>query len=335
MPGGCTACGKLILQIRELEGPCERFSLLLMTPKLEKKNWSWAVSSTIVHTVSWTQHLPALKPLILTPQATWIWEKRPVQSAQQIMSARSPEQEGKEWWHPAADRGLQRDRHSAGASCTASEKPWALSSTGEAAESWGGAALQEHGAWCDRLCESLTIRHTVMLQIPDPTPQGVSASLHKAMSNITSGAIILASMISKSGNSKKDVPFDYASDLSPGVRRACPSAWWVCMHIIDSWWLKQHWWRSTPSLRAIVWSAFLQERKADALKEGGLVTYKDQMSYGLHIIIVMAVFYIIGHLVASSLSSKTSMVRHYSLPVCKPCAGYMIPDASMGSLAFD
>ena len=63
---------------------------------------------------------------------------------------------------------------------------------------------------------------------------------------------------------------------------------------------------------------FLQERKAEAMKEGGLVTYKDQMSYGLHIIIVMAVFYIIGHLVASSLSSKTSMVRIAPYTLCMP-----------------
>ena len=64
-----------------------------------------------------------------------------------------------------------------------------------------------------------------------------------------------------------------------------------------------------------------QERKADALREGGLVTYKDQLSYGLHVIVVMGVFYAIGHLAAASMSSKTSVVCSscQSLPCIWTC----------------
>ncbi len=53
----------------------------------------------------------------------------------------------------------------------------------------------------------------------------------------------------------------------------------------------------------------LQERKAEALRQGGLVTYKNQVSYGLHIIVVMAVFYLIGHLITSRISDKVGLVR--------------------------
>lgn len=55
----------------------------------------------------------------------------------------------------------------------------------------------------------------------------------------------------------------------------------------------------------------VQERRAEALRQGGLVTYKDQISYGLHVIVVMGVFYLIGHLVASRISSKASMVSNH------------------------
>lgn len=52
-----------------------------------------------------------------------------------------------------------------------------------------------------------------------------------------------------------------------------------------------------------------QERRAEALRQGGLVTYKNQASYGLHVIVVMAVFYLMGHLIASRISDKAGLVR--------------------------
>ena len=52
----------------------------------------------------------------------------------------------------------------------------------------------------------------------------------------------------------------------------------------------------------------LQERKAEAAKDNSLVTYKDQLGYGVHIIVVMGVFYLMGHMIAASVSSKLSVV---------------------------
>lgn len=56
-----------------------------------------------------------------------------------------------------------------------------------------------------------------------------------------------------------------------------------------------------------------QERQAEALRQGGLITYKDQMSYGVHIVVVMGVFYLMGHLASATISSKISVVMSLSL----------------------
>lgn len=55
-------------------------------------------------------------------------------------------------------------------------------------------------------------------------------------------------------------------------------------------------------------SSNVQERRAKSIEDGGLVTYKDQLSYGVHVIVVMGVFYLLGHFLAASLSSKLSLV---------------------------
>ncbi|KAK9811229.1 hypothetical protein WJX72_000326 [[Myrmecia] bisecta] len=47
-----------------------------------------------------------------------------------------------------------------------------------------------------------------------------------------------------------------------------------------------------------------EERKAQAASEGGLNTYKEQMSFGLHVIVMMGTFYALGHVAALGLSSK-------------------------------
>ena len=48
----------------------------------------------------------------------------------------------------------------------------------------------------------------------------------------------------------------------------------------------------------------LQERKAKDAKEGGLQTYKQQISYGIHVSVMMGTFYAAGHYGAQSLSDN-------------------------------
>lgn len=62
------------------------------------------------------------------------------------------------------------------------------------------------------------------------------------------------------------------------------------------------------SLLLLLW----QERRAQAIREGGLVTYKDQLSYGLHIVVVLAVFYALGYLAASRISPKPTLVSFHA-----------------------
>ena len=58
----------------------------------------------------------------------------------------------------------------------------------------------------------------------------------------------------------------------------------------------------------------LQEKAADAAVESALGSYKDQLGYGFHIIVVMGVFYLIGHLAASTISHKLSVVSYDLIP---------------------
>eukprot|EP00887_Chlorella_sp_A99_P006653 scaffold3.g6653.t1 len=55
---------------------------------------------------------------------------------------------------------------------------------------------------------------------------------------------------------------------------------------------------------AMVHDVTRQERAAAAAAEGGLQTYKQQMSFGLHIILMMAAFYAFGHLAGMAITQE-------------------------------
>lgn len=52
-----------------------------------------------------------------------------------------------------------------------------------------------------------------------------------------------------------------------------------------------------------------QEREARAKSEGGIVTYKAQLSVGLHIVVMMGTFFAAGYLGVSYLSTDPMHVR--------------------------
>lgn len=51
-----------------------------------------------------------------------------------------------------------------------------------------------------------------------------------------------------------------------------------------------------------------QELKAEALKEGALRTFKQQISFGLHVLVMMGTFYVFGHVAGAAISNKVSVV---------------------------
>ena len=51
-----------------------------------------------------------------------------------------------------------------------------------------------------------------------------------------------------------------------------------------------------------------QEREAEALREGGLVTYRQQLSFGAHVLVMMGTFYALGHAGAVALDAAPAMV---------------------------
>ena len=53
----------------------------------------------------------------------------------------------------------------------------------------------------------------------------------------------------------------------------------------------------------------LQERQAREAKEGGLQTYKQQISYGVHVSVMMGTFYAAGHYGAQAVSARPVNVR--------------------------
>jgi hypothetical protein len=53
----------------------------------------------------------------------------------------------------------------------------------------------------------------------------------------------------------------------------------------------------------------LQEREAQAKSEGGIVTYKAQLSVGLHVIVMMGTFFAAGYTGLSYLSADRVHVR--------------------------
>ena len=61
-----------------------------------------------------------------------------------------------------------------------------------------------------------------------------------------------------------------------------------------------------------------QEREAAAKSEGGVVTYKAQLSVGLHIIVMMGTFFAAGYVGMSYLSKDPLHVRHKHTTKFKP-----------------
>ena len=58
----------------------------------------------------------------------------------------------------------------------------------------------------------------------------------------------------------------------------------------------------------------LQERDAEALREGGMRTYKQQLNFGVQVIVMMGSFYAMGHIVAAFVTERLAVVRTLSCP---------------------
>ncbi|KAL4859082.1 hypothetical protein ACK3TF_000861 [Chlorella vulgaris] len=58
---------------------------------------------------------------------------------------------------------------------------------------------------------------------------------------------------------------------------------------------------------AMVADVTQDERRAAALREGSLATYRQQISFGIHILAMMAAFYAFGHVAGMALSSNRAM----------------------------
>jgi hypothetical protein len=52
-----------------------------------------------------------------------------------------------------------------------------------------------------------------------------------------------------------------------------------------------------------------QERDAAAASEGGLVTFRQQIGYGVHVLVMMGTFYALGHYAAAHVSRSAAHVR--------------------------
>ena len=65
---------------------------------------------------------------------------------------------------------------------------------------------------------------------------------------------------------------------------------------------------ATLPILCILKSLSSQERAAEALRNGALQTYKQQISFGLHVIVMMGTFYAVGHVAGTAMSPKTSVV---------------------------
>lgn len=55
-------------------------------------------------------------------------------------------------------------------------------------------------------------------------------------------------------------------------------------------------------------SQLQEERRAAAARKGGLVTYKQQISFGVHVLAMMAAFYAFGHVAGMALTRNKTAV---------------------------
>ena len=52
-----------------------------------------------------------------------------------------------------------------------------------------------------------------------------------------------------------------------------------------------------------------QERAAKEATEGAFVTYKQQLGFGVHVLVMMGTFYALGHTTLANISSNRTLVR--------------------------
>jgi hypothetical protein len=64
----------------------------------------------------------------------------------------------------------------------------------------------------------------------------------------------------------------------------------------------------------------LQERAAKEASEGAFVTYKQQMGFGVHVLVMMGTFYALGHTAVANMTSSKAHVRP-----CVDCARPPLP----------
>ena len=60
-----------------------------------------------------------------------------------------------------------------------------------------------------------------------------------------------------------------------------------------------------------------QERAAEALREGGLRSYKDQLAFGAHVLVMMGTFYALGHVAGGALRPLPAYVRACLSRLCQ------------------
>ena len=68
----------------------------------------------------------------------------------------------------------------------------------------------------------------------------------------------------------------------------------------------------------------MQEDQARARAEGGFVTFRQQASFGLHMLVMMGTFYAMGHVAGGALTGQPAFVgcpASHSL-TCRQCAAY-------------
>ena len=72
----------------------------------------------------------------------------------------------------------------------------------------------------------------------------------------------------------------------------------------------------------------LQEQKAEALRGGALQTFKQQISFGLHVLVMMGTFYVFGHAAGAAISAKLVVVCHDSTwSICRSIDTVELSDA--------
>ena len=75
-----------------------------------------------------------------------------------------------------------------------------------------------------------------------------------------------------------------------------------------------------------------QERDAAAASEGGLVTFRQQMGFGIHVLVMMGTFYALGHYAAAHVSRSAAHVRTPMRTMCKMYHHKSAPAASSSAV---